>query len=45
MTTVTPLDPVDLSRVLRAVDPAVRLVPPRLLRRVIKHDRGLIYRD
>ncbi len=36
-----PLSVIDLDRRLRAVDPAVLLVPPRLLRRVIKHDRKL----
>src|SRR5688500_5823524 len=36
------LDPDELSRLLRAADPAALLVPSRLLRRVIKRDRGLI---
>jgi hypothetical protein len=31
----------ELERILREVDPAVRLVVPRILRRVIKQDRGL----
>jgi hypothetical protein len=31
----------DLDQRLRAADPAALLVPPRLLRRVIKHDRKL----
>jgi hypothetical protein len=31
----------DLERAVRAADPAARLVQPRILRRVIKHDRGL----
>jgi hypothetical protein len=33
------LDGAELTRLLQAVEPAVLLVPPRLLRRVIKHDR------
>jgi hypothetical protein len=32
---------VDLARLLKTVEPAALLVAPRLLRRVIKHDRGL----
>ncbi|HEY1381487.1 MAG TPA: hypothetical protein VGF55_32095, partial [Gemmataceae bacterium] len=36
-----PLDVAELDRRLRAADPAVVLVPPRQLRRVIKRDRGL----
>src|SRR5262245_17253034 len=35
------LDPAELGRLLRAAAPAAMLVPPRLLRRVIKHDRRL----
>src|SRR5438067_11212522 len=35
------LDAAELRRLLRAADPAALLVPPRLLRRVIKHDRHL----
>jgi hypothetical protein len=35
------LDSAELRRLLRAVDPAVLLVPSRLLRRVIKRDRKL----
>ncbi|MEN6449776.1 MAG: hypothetical protein ABFC96_04715 [Thermoguttaceae bacterium] len=31
----------ELESAIRAADPAVRFVPPRILRRVIKHDRGL----
>ncbi|MBN2578765.1 MAG: hypothetical protein JXB10_07205 [Pirellulales bacterium] len=31
----------ELERILRDLDPAVRLVVPRILRRVIKQDRGL----
>jgi hypothetical protein len=38
---VRPLDPAELGRLLRAADPAALLVPPRLLSRVIKHDRNL----
>jgi hypothetical protein len=34
-------DIADLERVLRAVDPAVHLAPPRVLRRVIRHHRDL----
>jgi len=33
-----PLDLAELRRVLRSADPAAFLVPPRILRRVIKHD-------
>src|SRR5947209_17175582 len=35
------LDPAELQQLLQAADPAALLVPPRLLRRVIKHDRKL----
>src|SRR4029077_12969279 len=35
------LDAAELARLLRAPDPAALLVPPRLLRRVIKRDRKL----
>src|SRR6476646_7010556 len=35
------LDAAEVRRLLRAADPAALLVPPRLLRRVIKHDRKL----
>jgi hypothetical protein len=31
----------ELDRLLKALDPGVVLVPPRLLRRIIKHDRQL----
>ncbi|HEX8201331.1 MAG TPA: hypothetical protein VF590_12655 [Isosphaeraceae bacterium] len=31
----------ELERAVKAADPAARLVRPRILRRVIKHDRGL----
>ena len=34
------LDPAELGRLLRAANPAALLVPSRLLRRVIKHDRN-----
>lgn len=37
-----PLDVSELARRLRLADPASLLVPPRLLRRVIKHTRNLI---
>lgn len=37
----TPLTVEELERLLHAADPAVLLVPPRLLRRVIKQDRNL----
>jgi hypothetical protein len=40
-TAAPPLDPGELDRLLRAADPAALLVPSRLLRRVIKHDRRL----
>ncbi len=33
----------ELSRLLEATDPAALLVAPRLLRRIIKHDRGLTH--
>lgn len=35
------IDVPELERLLRATDPAALLVPPRILRRVIKHDLGL----
>jgi len=35
------LDAAVLGRLLAAADPAALLVPPRVLRRVIKHDRRL----
>src|SRR5437763_3152290 len=35
------LDAAVLGRLLAAADPAALLVPPRLLRRVIKHDRRM----
>jgi len=35
------LDVAELRRLLQAADPAAVLVPPRVLRRVIKHDRKL----
>ncbi|MCS7044829.1 MAG: hypothetical protein NZO58_00580, partial [Gemmataceae bacterium] len=43
MATITApaLDPAELRRLLRATDPAALLVPPRVLRRVIKLDRRL----
>ena len=31
----------ELEQSLRAVEPALRLVPPRILRRIIKRDRHL----
>ncbi len=40
-TNAVPLDLAELGRLLRAADPAALLVPPRLLRRVIKRDRKL----
>jgi hypothetical protein len=36
-----PLDLAELARLLQAADPATLLVPPRLLRRVIKHNRRM----
>src|SRR4051794_40123896 len=36
-----PLDAAELGHRLAVADPAALLVPPRLLRRVIKHDRRL----
>jgi hypothetical protein len=39
--TVPPLTPDDLGRLLARTDPAVLLVPPRILRRIIKQDRNL----
>src|SRR5437899_9821374 len=36
-----PLNCTELARLLAAADPAALLVPPRLLRRVIKHHRRL----
>jgi hypothetical protein len=42
MTVTAPeLSAADLGRRLSQADPAALLVPPRILRRVIKHDRGL----
>jgi hypothetical protein len=42
MSTESPrLDMAELGRALQAVDPSVLLVPSRILRRVIKHDRNL----
>ncbi len=35
------LDLAELGRLLQAADPAALLMPPRLLRRVVKHDRQL----
>jgi len=35
------LDLVELDRLLRAADPTSRLIAPRLLRRIIQHDRRL----
>jgi hypothetical protein len=40
-TVFLPLTAADLDRRLRAVDPGAVLISPRLLRRIIKHDRGL----
>jgi hypothetical protein len=37
------LTPADLADLLESVDPAALLVPPRLLRRIIKHDRKLTH--
>src|SRR5262245_60726345 len=37
-----PLDPTYLGQTLLAIDPAVCLVPPRIMRRVIKADRHII---
>src|SRR5437764_14758477 len=37
------LAPDELSQILADTDPAVLLVPPRLLRRIIKHDRKLTH--
>src|SRR5688572_27267737 len=39
--TATPLSCAELARRLRLVEPAALLVPPRILRRVIKTHRGL----
>src|SRR5438132_239982 len=36
------IDVAQLEQALRATDPAVCLVPPRILRRAIKADRGLV---
>jgi hypothetical protein len=38
-----PLDLYELRRLLRTADPAAFLVPPRILRRVIKHDRKIAF--
>src|SRR5436305_12145739 len=38
-----PLHPVELGRLLETVDPAALLVAPRLLRRIVKHDRKLTH--
>src|SRR4051794_22440565 len=38
-----PIDVAELEAALRRAEPAARLVPPRILRRVIKHDRGLAF--
>jgi hypothetical protein len=35
------LSAADLDQAVRSVDPAALLVPPRILRRVIKHDAGI----
>ncbi len=37
------MTPADLTDLLESVDPAALLVPPRLLRRIIKHDRKLTH--
>lgn len=37
MTSAPPLTLAELDQLLRAADPAARLVPPRVLRRIIKH--------
>jgi hypothetical protein len=37
----TRLDPTELKRLLKAADPGAILVPPRILRRIIKRDRRL----
>src|SRR5438045_4417178 len=39
--TVPGLTPTDLEQILSRVDPSTLLVPPRILRRVIKKDQGL----
>src|SRR3954451_17859801 len=38
-----PLDLAELRRVLRTADSAAFLVPPRILRRIIKHDRQIAF--
>ena len=40
-TTLSGIDVAELEYLLQAADPAVLLLPPRLLRRIIKHDRGV----
>src|SRR5215472_10289683 len=42
MTTPAPLDTAQLEQALLAVDPAVCLVPARIMRRIIKADRRLV---
>src|SRR5438128_370152 len=39
--TTAHIEPVELAQLLEAVDPAVVLAPPRVLRRIIKRDRKL----
>lgn len=41
MTAPAPLTVVELEQALQTAEPAVRLAPPRILRRVLKHDRQL----
>ena len=41
--TETPIDIAELRRLLRTANPAALLVPPRILRRVIKRDRGIAF--
>ncbi len=43
MLTEPKLTPAELTALLESVDPAALLVPPRLLRRIIKHDRKLTH--
>ena len=42
MITEPTLSPAGLADILESADPAAILVPPRLLRRLIKHDRNLM---
>ncbi len=41
MTATDPLTPAELYRIAAGADPSALLVPPHLVRRAIKHDRGL----